>query len=240
VRIAAEVTPASPVANFRAFELLNEFCSAELGPTLLLGVLVRNSNHDPLDLIERDLVAGAIVELRRARAFVRRHQLSILQGPAVVEIGGNPGGAERVAANIPTHSRLARAPLNHLPHMDARHRIFGELIGTAAGRAEEGRLLRFKDAGRLQIGIKIAFQVMMARHFMALAAFFMQAHPPAFAGGIVILDPHRYDGAHARETVGHDADERPIAQTNQRRDIDAVEEQRTLRFNGFTQAELSF
>jgi hypothetical protein len=29
------------------------------------------SNCDPLDLIERDLVAGAIIELGGARAFVR-------------------------------------------------------------------------------------------------------------------------------------------------------------------------
>jgi hypothetical protein len=28
-------------------------------------------NHDPLDLVERDLVSGAVVELGRARAFVR-------------------------------------------------------------------------------------------------------------------------------------------------------------------------
>ena len=64
---------------------------------------------------------------------------------------------------------------------------------------------------------------MVAGHFVTLAAFFVQANPPAFAGGKVVLDAHRHDGAHAREAVGHHGDQRPIAQTHQGRDIDAVE-----------------
>jgi hypothetical protein len=107
--------------------------------------------------------------------------------------------------------------------MNARHCIFGERIGAAAGRAEEGRLLRLEDFGRLQIGVKISFQVVAARHFVTPAALLMKAHPPALAGRIIVLDPHRHDGAHARETVGHYADERPIAQTHQCRDFDAVD-----------------
>jgi hypothetical protein len=31
-----------------------------------------SSDRDPLDLIQRDLVAGAVIELGGARAFVRR------------------------------------------------------------------------------------------------------------------------------------------------------------------------
>ena len=42
---------------------------------------VAHLNRDPLDLIERDLIAGAIIELRGARAFMRRHRLCILQSP---------------------------------------------------------------------------------------------------------------------------------------------------------------
>ena len=100
---------------------------------------------------------------------------------------------------------------------------FCQGAGAAARRAEEGRLLCLEDLGCLQISVTIRLRVVMARHFMALAAFFMQAHPPAFADRKVILNPHRHDGAHARETVGHYADERPIAQTQQSRDIDAVD-----------------
>jgi hypothetical protein len=35
------------------------------------------SNRNSLDLIERDFIAGAIIQLRRARAFVRRHELRV-------------------------------------------------------------------------------------------------------------------------------------------------------------------
>jgi hypothetical protein len=36
------------------------------------------------------------------------------------------------------------------------------------------------------------------RHLVALAAFLMQPHPPAFARGVIILDLHADDGADAR------------------------------------------
>jgi hypothetical protein len=53
-----------------------------------------------------------------------------------------------------------------------------------------------------------------ARHFVALAAFLVEAHLPALAGGVIVLDLHGDDGAH--EGVGHDADQRTIAQADQR------------------------
>jgi hypothetical protein len=56
-------------------------------------------NRDPLHLIERDLVARAVIELRGAWAFVRRRDLSILQSAAGFKIGGDARGAERMAAD---------------------------------------------------------------------------------------------------------------------------------------------
>jgi hypothetical protein len=44
-----------------------------------------------IDLIERDLIASSIVELCRARAFMRRHCLSVLKRAPGFEIGGDPG-----------------------------------------------------------------------------------------------------------------------------------------------------
>src|SRR3984893_991319 len=55
-------------------------------------------NPDPLDLIERDLVAGAVVKLGCARAFVRRHRLGVFERSTGLEIGGDAGRAEHVAA----------------------------------------------------------------------------------------------------------------------------------------------
>jgi hypothetical protein len=42
----------------------------------------RSSNRNSLDLIERDLVTGAIIELGGAGAFVRRHSLGIFESAA--------------------------------------------------------------------------------------------------------------------------------------------------------------
>jgi hypothetical protein len=63
-----------------------------LSPTLL--------DHNPLDLVERDLIAGVILELRRARTFVRRHRLSILQSAAVFKAGGDSCRPKRVTTNL--------------------------------------------------------------------------------------------------------------------------------------------
>jgi len=41
-------------------------------------------DRDPFDFVERDFVAGSIIEFGRARTFMRRHRLSILQCAAVV------------------------------------------------------------------------------------------------------------------------------------------------------------
>ena len=49
---------------------------------MLLAVLPLNP--DPLDLIERDLVAGTIVELGGSWAFMRGHELCIFERAACV------------------------------------------------------------------------------------------------------------------------------------------------------------
>jgi hypothetical protein len=46
-------------------------------------------NRDPLHLVERDLVARAVIELGRARTFVRGHGLGVLQRAAGFQIGGD-------------------------------------------------------------------------------------------------------------------------------------------------------
>jgi hypothetical protein len=62
----------------------------------------------------------------------------------------------------------------------------------------------------------------MRGHLMALAAFLTQPDPPALALGVVVLDAHGDDGADTGEGEGHDADQRPVAQPDHGRDIDAV------------------
>jgi len=63
------------------------------------------SDCDLLDFVERDLVAGAVIELGRARTFVRRHDLRVLQSAAGFEIGGDARGAkvwQPILARVPS------------------------------------------------------------------------------------------------------------------------------------------
>ena len=59
----------------------------------------RKSDCNPLHLIERDLVAGTVIELGRAWPLVRGHRLGVLQRAAGFEIGGDARGAEDIAAD---------------------------------------------------------------------------------------------------------------------------------------------
>src|SRR4029077_9897988 len=59
------------------------------------------------------------------------------------------------------------------------------------------------DTGSVDIGIEVRFQIMMRRHLVALAALFMQPHPPAFSLRVIILNPHRNGGSDTREGECH-------------------------------------
>jgi len=64
----------------------------------------------------------------------------------------------------------------------------------------------------------------MRWHVVALAAFFVEAHPPALALRVIIRDRHADDGADPGEGVGHDADQRAIAQPDDGRGVDASQQ----------------
>ncbi len=50
------------------------------------------SNHNPLDFIERDLIAGAVIELGCSGALVVGNLMGVLDGAAVLEVSGDAGG----------------------------------------------------------------------------------------------------------------------------------------------------
>ena len=178
-------------------------------------VRIYSLNRNPVDLVERDLVARAVIELGGARAFVRRHGLSVLQRASRLQIGRYPRSAERVTADPDGHAELGGAALDHPVCVDAVHRRGGERASAADGGAEEGALARVAEAGGLDVFIEEGFELVMRRHLVALAAFLMQTDPPAFAVGEIILDPHGDDGTDAGEGVGHDTDQGAVAQPDQ-------------------------
>src|SRR6266700_5746567 len=104
------------------------------------------SNRNPLDLIECDLITGTVIELGRARAFVRRHGLCLLEGTARFEIGGDTGRPEHVAPELSLEAGLGRAPTDHLVGIAAMHRPVDQHPGSAGCRAEEGGLVEESPA----------------------------------------------------------------------------------------------
>ena len=84
-----------------------------------------------------------------------------------------------------------------------------------------GGLAVLADSGRGEILIKELLELVMRRHFVALAAFLMQPHPPALAAGVIVLDTHGDDGADARKRVRHHRHRRAVAQAHLRRALAA-------------------
>jgi hypothetical protein len=187
------------------------------------------SKYDPFDLIERDLVVAAVVELGGAGALVRRHLLGVFEQPAIQEIDRYPGRAERVAPRLGGDPRRERPPHDHPPRVLPRHPRLPELFAPApAERTEQGRgLVEFPAFGLAQcrqIGVQKMFEQMVRRHFVLLAALFVQAHPPAFALRIIVFEVHLQRRRDAREGVDQQRDQRAIAKPDDRRHIDAVEQ----------------
>jgi hypothetical protein len=81
----------------------------------------------------------------------------------------------------------------------------------------------------MHVGVEIGFEIVMRRHLVDLAAFFVEAQPPAFAVGEVIFDAHADRCADAGEAEGHQRDQRAVAQADDGRDVDAVEQLARLR-----------
>ena len=67
---------------------------------------------------------------------------------AGLEIGGDAGPAEHVAAELDLEPGLGRAPANHAIGIDAVHRLVGQHTGFADRRAEERGLAVLADPGR--------------------------------------------------------------------------------------------
>jgi len=80
------------------------------------------------DFIERNLILGPIIEFRGAGRLVRGDLLSMFEGATVLQISGNPGRSECMAAGGIGKGGCFGPPLYHVKHVTADHRIAGELV----------------------------------------------------------------------------------------------------------------
>lgn len=123
----------------------------------------------PIHLRQCDLVAPPVVDLGRAGG-------GVFQRAAVLEVGGHPGRAETVVADAGCDPGGLRAAACHGVGVGMAERRLAEVLGFAADGAEQGRSW-FGHAALFDIGHQIFFELMMAGHFVPLAALFMQAQP---------------------------------------------------------------
>ena len=94
-----------------------------------------------LHLVLGEALLRTIIELGRARALVRRHFLRGLSCAAVGEIGGNAGGAKRVATEFGRDAGRLGATADHAPGVGhrpgqqhlARFLVRGDLVILAEG-----------------------------------------------------------------------------------------------------------
>ena len=70
-----------------------------------------------------------------------------------------------------------RAPLNHRIGVRLGQGVAGELAGRAAVGLEQQRLRLARQPRAVDIGVKVGFKIVMARHGVLLAALLVQANP---------------------------------------------------------------
>ena len=71
-----------------------------LMPSVYGGLSPVLSISNPLNFIERHLIATPVIEPSSPGGFMAGHVLSDLQLAAVLEVSGDPGGPEAVSADL--------------------------------------------------------------------------------------------------------------------------------------------
>ena len=120
---------------------------------------------NPLDLIERNLVLDAIIELRRARRLMPRDPRRDLQIAAIPEILRDPGPAEAVPADLGWQARLPRPALDHPERRRPRYRpIFQQVLPTDRAAPEKRPLPVFPQLRCLEIRVHVFLSQMVRPH----------------------------------------------------------------------------
>jgi hypothetical protein len=152
------------------------------------------------------------------------HLLGNFELPAVLEIGSDAGRPEGMAANFRLDASSRSSPANHSPYIGLQHGAGGQLSATPLARAEEWPFTVLGDAGGRDVLLKVAVEIVVRRHLVLLATFFVKPDPAAPPSYKVILDPHGNYRPHAGEGVDHQADERPVAQAGKGSGVDCIEQ----------------
>jgi hypothetical protein len=161
------------------------------------------------DLAERGQILPPIIKLGRARIGMIRHILGGFQGATVLQEHGDPGAPEGVIAE-----RLGQ------PRRPAA--LFHDAQDIAAGEGRTAHPVRFiqrreqstgfLDLRRRQVFVEILFRFVMQPDEPFLTPFFLETQAGALAFEPVVAAPEPGHGADPRKRIGHDRDDRAVAQ----------------------------
>ena len=113
------------------------------------------SNPDPFQFIQAHVITAAVIKTGRARTLVVRHLLRHFQPPAVLQIRGDPGCPERVAADFRFDAgRCGPAPDHSIGVLLIERIARQRSAGAIGGCAEQPPLAIGGDAGGRQVFIQ--------------------------------------------------------------------------------------
>jgi hypothetical protein len=147
--------------------------------------MITHSNPDPLHFPHAYIIIAPVIQARGFRVRVPGHALCDLDAPAVGQVVRNPRGAEGVAAYPSFNAGVGSTAADHVPDIRARHCAPAECLCLADRGAEQRAIAVAAEACRLDIGVKVAFQLVMAA-----------------PGGALPLPRQSAPEAHARQSEG--------------------------------------
>lgn len=168
-------------------------------------------SNPPLDLAERRQVLAPVVEFGGARVGMIRHILRRFQRAAVLQEHGDAGSPEGVIADAIRELGFRAALLDDAQHVAPGNPVSAKSM-VLIQRLKHGRG-GIGDARRFQIRVQILLGFVMQPDQLFLVALFEQPQPRALALQAVIAAFEFQDRADAREGVGHDGDDGPVAQS---------------------------
>ncbi len=156
---------------------------------------------------------------------MRGDLLGVLECPAVLEVGGDAGGAERVVADRGFDSGSCGPSADHPPGVSLGHRRTGKRPSSFDGDGtEKGAFLIFPEVGGGEVSVEILLEGVVGGDVVALPTFFVESQPRALPLRVVVLDLHAERGADAGERVEEGSDQGAITELGDSVDVDRVEE----------------
>ena len=192
----------------------------------------QTSDEDPLDVIEADVVGAPIVEPGGPGVGMVGHLARLFQRAAIFEVGSDAGTPKGMVADRRGDAGALGPAAHHGMGLTRRDSTAGQpLMATAGPGGDRGKQRGFRlmaEPARIEIGVQIGLEIVVAGHLMTLAALFVEPHPEAALVDEDAFDPHAGRGADPGEGIDHEGDQGPVPQAGNPAGVDGVEELASL------------